>query len=74
MKGWEYPRHSTLKCFFGALRCPNTPMLAWSLLLYIALITCQLFDALQASMSGITVSEDAVNLYYYMKAKSAVRL
>ena len=27
----------------------------------------------QASMSGITVSEDAVNLYYYMKAKSAVR-
>lgn len=24
-------------------------------------------------MSGITVSEDAVNLYYYMKAKSAVR-
>lgn len=26
-----------------------------------------------ASMSGITVSEDAVNLYYYMKAKSAYR-
>lgn len=27
---------------------------------------------LQTSMSGIAVTEDAVNLYYYMKAKSVV--
>ena len=27
----------------------------------------------QVSMSGISVSEDAVNLFYYMKAKSTVR-
>lgn len=27
---------------------------------------------LQTSMSGIAVNEDAVNLYYYMKAKSVV--
>ena len=29
---------------------------------------------MQVSMSGISVSEDAVNLFYYMKAKSTVRL
>ncbi len=29
---------------------------------------------LQTSMSGISVTEDAVNLYYYLKAKSVVRL
>ena len=28
---------------------------------------------MQVSMSGISVSEDAVNLFYYMKAKSTVR-
>lgn len=28
---------------------------------------------LQTSMSGISVTEDAVNLYYYLKAKSVVR-
>ena len=26
----------------------------------------------QTSMSGIIVSEDAVNMYYYLKAKSTV--
>ena len=29
--------------------------------------------ALQTSMSGIAVSDDAVNLFYYMKAKAAYR-
>ena len=28
--------------------------------------------ALQTSMSGISVSEDAINMYYFMKAKSTV--
>ncbi len=28
--------------------------------------------AAQKSMSGIAVSEDAVNMYYYLKAKSTV--
>lgn len=30
------------------------------------------FLDLQTSMSGISVTEDAVNLYYYLKAKSVV--
>ena len=33
----------------------------------------QAYLVLQTSMSGIAVTEDAVNLYYYMKAKSVVR-
>lgn len=28
---------------------------------------------MQTSMSGIIVSDDAVNMYYYLKAKSTVR-
>ncbi len=31
------------------------------------------FGLTQKSMSGIAVSEDAVNMYYYLKAKSTVR-
>ena len=33
----------------------------------------QAMSPVQVSMSGISVSEDAVNLFYYMKAKSTVR-
>ncbi len=36
-------------------------------------MTQQAYLVLQTSMSGIAVTEDAVNLYYYMKAKSVVR-
>lgn len=36
-------------------------------------MTQQACLVLQTSMSGIAVTEDAVNLYYYMKAKSVVR-
>ena len=35
-------------------------------------VTHQQMLAVQKSMSGISVSEDAVNMYYYLKAKSTV--
>lgn len=31
-------------------------------------------SCVQTSMSGISVSDDAVNMYYFLKAKSTVRL
>ena len=61
--GWSTPQADRLGEFLKC--CIVSSMCA-------TIRTHNLHPTLQTSMSGISVTEDAVNLYYYLKAKSVV--
>lgn len=66
-----YRRVLCLYCRLHVLRPPGCKPACVATVALLA-FTHQQVLAVQKSMSGIAVSEDAVNMYYYLKAKSTV--